>query len=205
MSILLLCQTDQLPCQTAPFLRDAGFMVIEAGSTAEAIQQAQAHSIDAAIVEPALSSPNELQLVREIRQQNLWFPLIVISRCERWAHISDLLTAGADEYLDESFASGTLLDKLEKLLRNRHLRQPNELRLKADFGTIRVHNLGQQVFINDSPAQVSAYDYLTLKCIAQNLGENGLSRQTLLSQQAQRGCGVNLAESAEYLLQRIHP
>lgn len=205
MHILVICNLSVVRFHIANVLKDAGFGVSNTASVTEAIGISQTQTIDAAIIGPAELSADEISMIQELREQNLWFPLLAVSRCERWAHISDLLTNGADEYMQEPFTTATLLSKLEKILRYKAQRHPRELKLNAGFGTIRVHTLGKQVFINDIPANVSTYDYLTLKCIAQNLGEDGLAPQTLLSLQAQRGCGVNLAEATEHLLQRIHP
>ncbi len=205
MHILVICDLTTIRLHIANLLKDAGFRVSVATSLTEAVGISQAEIIDAAIIGPADLPTDEIGMVQELRRQNLWYPLLAISRCERWAHISDLLTCGADEYVQEPFTTASLLSKLEKLLRYSAQRQPHDLKLNTNFGTIRVHNLGKQVFINDKPANVSNYDYLTLKCIAQNLGEEGLTPQTLLSLRAQKSCGIKLAESAEYLLQRLHP
>lgn len=205
MHILIICSLDTVRTHSVSILKDAGHDVSEAANLADAVGIALARTVDAAIIGPGTSPADETDMIQGLRAQNLWFPLIAVSRCECWSHLSDLLVNGADDFIQEPFATSSLLHKLDKLLHNNATRQPRELRLNAEFGSIRVHNLGKQVFINDAPAEISTYDYLTLKCIAQKLGEDGLSPQTLLSQQAQRGCGIRLAEAAEHLLQRIHP
>ncbi|HRJ52879.1 MAG TPA: hypothetical protein PLE99_08925 [Candidatus Thiothrix moscowensis] len=205
MHILVICGFEGLRFYTTNLLREAGFVVTDTACLTQAIASVSTIGVDAAIIGPAAVPDEEVSLIQSLRQHNLWFPLIAVSRCERWSHISNLLTAGADEYIQEPFTTASLLGKLEKLLHYSPLRKPRELKLNAGFGTIRVHNLGQQVYINDTPAKVSSYDYLMLKCIAQNLGEDGLTPHNLLSLHADQRCGRDMAEAAEHLLQRIHP
>lgn len=203
--ILVISNIDALRSNLANTLREAGYEAEEADSAEAGSKIALLKPVDAAIAGPCLPPvSDEVTLIKTIRQYDLWFPIMAVSSCERWAHISNLLTAGADEYLAEPFPTATLLLRLEKLLQSSPRRQPQELKLNTEFGTIRLHNLGQLVYINDKPTTVSSYDYLSLKCIAQNLGENGLTPHAL-ADLASHPCDRNMFESAEYLLQRIRP
>jgi DNA-binding response OmpR family regulator len=205
MRILVISNIDALRSSLANTLRDAGFEAEEVDTAEAGINIALLKPVDVAIVGPCLPpAGDEVTLIQTIRQYDLWFPIMAVSSCERWAHISNLLTAGADEYLAEPFPTATLLFRLEKLLQDNPHRQALEFKLNTDFGTIRLHNLGQLVYINDKPTAISSYDYLSLKCIAQNLGENGLTPHAL-ADLASHPCDRNMFESAEYLLQRIRP
>lgn len=74
-------------------------------SDAEAVGRLHSHDIDALIVTDDLASTDPSTLIKQIRREFPTLPLVCISGSESGVLASDLLAAGADDYIPLSVVS----------------------------------------------------------------------------------------------------
>ena len=74
-------------------------------------------SYDGAIIDVGLPLLDGISLVRQLRKQNIAFPILILTARDRWQDKVEGLDAGADDYLTKPFQVQELLARLNALIR----------------------------------------------------------------------------------------
>jgi two-component system KDP operon response regulator KdpE len=97
-------------------LREAGYEVVQAGSVAEALEQAPLHPLDAAIVDLLLPDGDGVEICRALREWSE-MPILLLSAVGDEDQKVRALEAGADDYVTKPFSPRELIARLQAVLR----------------------------------------------------------------------------------------
>jgi two-component system OmpR family response regulator len=98
-------------------LREAGFTVEHARDGETALQHALASPYDVAIIDLMLPRRDGLSVIREMRQQQVATPVLILSARHTVDDRVTGLEAGGDDYLVKPFAFTELLARVQALIR----------------------------------------------------------------------------------------
>jgi len=131
-------------------LRSAGYEVLTAATSEEALDAAAVSPVDAAIVDLLLPDGDGIELCRRMREWSS-MPIIVLSAVGEEAEKVRALRAGADDYVTKPFGPQELVARLEAVLR-RISPEPDQSvvtvnGLEIDLPGHRVRRDGQEVHL----------------------------------------------------------
>src|ERR1700761_562688 len=98
-------------------LKAEGFVMVCVSPGVEAVDQAKEHSFDVVILDVALRGSRGLGMLRQLRVEGVWTPVIVLSAGEGEHDETDALNHGADDYMKKPVALGVLVARLRALAR----------------------------------------------------------------------------------------
>src|SRR3982750_3307464 len=94
-----------------------GFAVEVAGDGQDGLEMARHGGYDAMILDVMLPRLSGYRIVRQLRAENNWVPVLMLSAKDGEYDQADGLDSGADDYLTKPFSFVVLLAKLRALLR----------------------------------------------------------------------------------------
>ncbi|MEN9937384.1 MAG: Alkaline phosphatase synthesis transcriptional regulatory protein SphR [Chloroflexota bacterium] len=196
---LVLMLTDRLDSE--------GYAVETAADGEAGLARASGESFDLIILDVMLPRKNGFDVCRDLRQQGVQVPIIMLTARGQVVDRVVGLKLGADDYLTKPFEMIELLARLEALLR----RAPSAPPPSADayqFGRIRVDFRKAEVTrAENGPVDLSALEFRLLRYFIDHRGAT-LSRDELLnkvwgynSQASTRTVDVHVA----WLRQKLEP
>ncbi len=161
--LLLLVEDD---AKIASFIikgfKAEGFAVDLAADGGSGLEMAVAKPYDVLIVDLMLPVMDGLQLIREIRRQNLRVPIIILSAKDTVEDRVKGLQSGSDDYLVKPFAFSELLARVQALVRRATgVAEPQRLQvadLTVDLTTRKVTRGGARIDLQ--PLEYSLLEYL---------------------------------------------
>ena len=117
MRVLLVEDDLKIASFIVKGLKAAGFAVDHTKNGKEGLHRALTEPYDAAIIDIMLPGLDGLSLVREIRQEKIETPVIILSARDSIDDRVKGLQAGSDDYLTKPFAFSELLARVQALIR----------------------------------------------------------------------------------------
>ena len=157
-------------------LRSAGYEVLTAANTEEALDTAATSPVDAAIVDLLLPDTDGIELCRRLREWSS-MPIIVLSAVGEEQEKVRALRAGADDYVTKPFGPEELIARLEAVLR-RISPEPEEsvvsaAGLEVDLAAHRVRRDGEEVHLTPT-------EFALLRLFVRNRGRLLTHRHVLV-------------------------
>jgi two-component system, OmpR family, alkaline phosphatase synthesis response regulator PhoP len=168
---LVLTLTDRLIAE--------GFAVESARDGESGLQRAVSEPFDLIILDVMLPRKNGLDVCRDLRQQGVRAPVIMLTARGQVVDKVVGLKLGADDYLTKPFEMMELLARIEALLR----RAPVDPLPPADvyqFGPVRVDFRKAEVARDGLAVELSAREFQLLRYLIEHR-ENVITRDTLLN------------------------
>ncbi|MDB3935422.1 response regulator transcription factor [Granulosicoccus sp.] len=175
MRALVVEDEPTLREQLVSTLREQGFAIDQAEDGEEGLYLAQNMPIDLAIVDLGLPGKDGLALIQEVRKKKLQYPVLILTARDTWQDKVDGLEAGADDYLTKPFHMEELMARVRALLR----RTGGWSDSVMTFDRLSIDTRAQQVKVDDSVVELTAYEYRVLSYLATN-GGKVISKSTLL-------------------------
>lgn len=167
MRALVIEDDVDLRKQLCDRLRDAGYAVDETGEGEEGLFYAKEYPIDIAIIDVGLPGPTGLDIITEVREAGLDYPILVLTARSRWQDKVEGLESGADDYVAKPFQPEELMARIQALLRrSRGWAQP-----RLESGDIILDTARQEVFVGDESIDLTAYEYRVLEYLMLHAGE----------------------------------
>ena len=113
MKILLVEDDKLLNHHLSTLLTEAQNQVYSTANAQVALHYAADYPIDVAIIDLGLPDMDGLQLITRLREQQIPFPIIVLTARGNWQDKVEGLEAGADDYLVKPFQKDELLARLK--------------------------------------------------------------------------------------------
>jgi len=167
MRALVVEDEPTLREQLVSTLRDQGYAIDQAADGDEGLYLAVNMPLDIAIIDLGLPGKDGLSLIRQLREKNLKYPVLVLTARDTWQDKVDGLEAGADDYLTKPFHMEELLARLRALLR----RTGDWVDSVMKFDRLSIDTRAQQVTVDEKPVELTAYEYRVLSYLATNAGE----------------------------------
>ncbi len=167
MRILLIEDEQALREQVRIRLQEEGFTVDASGDGKEGLYLASEYPVDLAIVDLGLPGMPGLEIIRTLRTEGRDLPILILTARAKWEEKVTGLEAGADDYLVKPFHMEELLARVKALLRRANGSNRNEL----IFGPLNLDTTGQQVSMDGSAVELTAYEYRLLEYLARRPGK----------------------------------
>ena len=148
MRLLLVEDEVGLARALARGLAAEGFAVDVAHDGADGLQRAVDETYDVVVLDVMLPRLSGYDVVRSMRAQGVWTPVLMLSAKDGEHDQADGLDVGADDYLTKPFSFVVLVARLRALLRRGAPARPAVLTagaLALDPGRRSVHRDGEEV------------------------------------------------------------
>lgn len=191
MNILLVEDNKFYSHYVTTLLKESNYIVHSTESAEKAMQCASESQIDIAIIDIGLPDMNGLQLVSQLRERRLAFPIMMLTANAAWQNRVDGLDAGADDYLVKPFQKNELLARLHALMRrSTAVRAP-----KLAAGGYVLDLARKELKIAGEVVALTSFEYLTLEYLMRH-SRQLVSKQKLLVQlYGNDGGDLNIVES----------
>jgi two-component system response regulator PhoP len=117
MRLLLVEDDVALQNNIKQHLIEAQYTVDVASDGEEGLFQAQEYQYDVAIIDVGLPKLDGLSLISLLRQQDISYPIIILTARDSWQDKVVGLDAGADDYLSKPFQLEELVARVNALIR----------------------------------------------------------------------------------------
>jgi two-component system, OmpR family, response regulator len=149
MRVLVVEDDSKIASFVVNGLKQNGFAADHASDGENGLALAQAVSYDAAVLDIMLPKLDGLSLLRQLRQNKILTPVLILSAKARVDDRVKGLQAGGDDYLTKPFAFSELLARVQALIRRaHHTAAPTTLSagdLTMDLLTREVTRSGQKI------------------------------------------------------------
>jgi DNA-binding response OmpR family regulator len=148
MRVLVVEDEPRLARALQRGLAAEGYAVDLAADGLAGLEAARHEGYDAVVLDIMLPGLSGYRIVRALRADNNWVPVLMLSAKDGEYDQADGLDAGADDYLTKPFSFVVLLAKLRALLRRGAPERPAVLTaggLQLDPATRRVSRDGQEI------------------------------------------------------------
>jgi len=166
--LLLVEDEPQAALMLAKGLREQSYAVDVAADGEDAVYQAAISDYDAIILDVTLPLLDGLAVCRQIRQDGLHTPILMLTARDAVEARIAGLDSGADDYLTKPFDLGELLARLRALIRRGA--QPVR-RSSVSVGDLRLDMKARQAFRDGRPILLTAREYALLEHLALHAGE----------------------------------
>jgi len=149
MRILVIEDDDKISSFIVKGLKQHGFAVDDASDGEDGLSMMRAVNYDAVIVDIMLPKLDGLSLIRQVRQNHIFTPILILSAKVTVDDRVAGLQAGGDDYLTKPFAFSELLARVQALIRRAtHAVEPTTLSagdIKMDLVSREVTRAGQKI------------------------------------------------------------
>jgi two-component system response regulator PhoP len=145
----------------------AGFSVDVAADGEEGLYAGREFPVDVAIVDLGLPKLPGLELIRRLREEQLTFPILVLTARDRWQDKVEGLQAGADDYVAKPFEFEEVVARLQALLR----RAGGWASPSLTCGPIVLDTRAQTVTVDGKPVELTTFEYRILEHMMLRAGE----------------------------------
>jgi len=159
MRVLIIEDEDTLREQLCHQLVKQGYAVDEANNGKDGAFLGDEYDYDATIVDIGLPDITGLQVIQQWRKNNRNFPILILTARGKWQEKVEGLEAGADDYLVKPFHYEELLARIKALVR----RSSGKTNSLINAFPISLDTNSQTVTLNESPIELTAYEYKTLE------------------------------------------
>lgn len=161
MRLLVVEDEVRLAAALSRGLTAEGFAVDVAADGARGLESARHGAYDAVILDVMLPQLSGYEVVRQLRAEQNWLPILMLSAKDGEYDQADGLDCGADDYLTKPFSFVVLLARLRALLRRGAAARPNIFvagELNLDPASHEVHLAGAEVGLTSR--EFSLLEYL---------------------------------------------
>ncbi len=167
MRILVVEDEDKLRGQLVSALAKNQFVIDVAKDGEEALYLGRETNFDLAIVDLGLPKINGIDVIKQWRQSNITFPILILTARGNWQDKVEGLDAGADDYLVKPFHLEELFARVNALLR----RSTGHSKSQIHFGNITIELAAKQALVDNQVIELTAYEYNTLEYLALHRGK----------------------------------
>jgi DNA-binding response OmpR family regulator len=166
MRILVVEDEARLAAALRRGLAAEGFAVDVAADGNTGLNQGLYGDYDAIILDIMLPGRSGYDVVRTLREREVWVPVLMLSAKDGEYDQADGLDYGADDYLTKPFSFVVLLARLRALLRRGTPARPAVLRA----GDVHLDPALREVRVSDEPVALTPREYSLLEYLLRNQG-----------------------------------
>jgi DNA-binding response OmpR family regulator len=148
-------------------LQAEGFAVDVTGDGQDGLELARHGDYDAMILDVMLPRLSGYRIVRQLRAEEKWLPVLMLSAKDGEYDQADGLDCGADDYLTKPFSYVVLLARLRALLRRGTPERPAVLR----HGDLELDPAQRKVTVAGAEVTLTAREFALLEYLLRRPGE----------------------------------
>lgn len=167
MRLLVVEDEDAIRDQLVDFLSHQGFAIDQAADGREGLYYTREFDYDIAIVDIGLPLVNGIEVIKQTREADKHFPILILTARGNWQDKVEGLEAGADDYLVKPFHNEELRARVNALIR----RASGHASPKLVFGPIVLDTAAKSVCKDGQAIELTSYEYNTLEYLAMHAGE----------------------------------
>lgn len=167
MRILLVEDDLQLQQNLKLHLEDASYSIDCASDGEDGLFLGQEYPYDAAIIDIGLPKLNGIKVIEALRQQQIEFPILILTARDGWQDKVEGLDAGADDYLTKPFHPQELVARMKALIR----RAAGKASPVSSNGPLAINTSAAEVRLRDKTINLSASEYRLLEYLFLHIGE----------------------------------
>ncbi|MDO3684856.1 MULTISPECIES: response regulator transcription factor [Micromonospora] len=167
MRLLVVEDETRLAAALRRGLSAEGFVVDVAATGPDGLDAARHGEYDAMILDVMLPGLSGYEVVRRLRAEQRWLPVLMLSAKDGEYDQADGLDCGADDYLTKPFSYVVLLARLRALLRRGAPRRPTVLTV----GDLRLDPARRRVTRADAEVVLTSREYALLDYLMRRPGE----------------------------------
>ena len=167
MRILIVEDDAILQQQLADELRKQDYVIDIASDGEEGLYFGKEYPIDLAIIDLGLPKLDGVDLIKQLRADSHAYPILILTARSRWQEKVEGLEAGADDYLTKPFHPEELAARIKVLLR----RSVGLADSSLVCGDYKIDTSSKQLFVNDQPVTITAYEYRLLSYLMMHTGK----------------------------------
>lgn len=156
-------------------LRKEGYAVDVARTGDQALTKALSFDYDLILLDIMIPAPNGLEVSRQLRANERWTPILLVSGESQIEDMVAGLDAGADDYLTKPFDLAELTARVRALIRRRTEERPTVLKV----GNVCLDPATRDVTIEDRPIELTPREFAMLDLFLRN-PDRVLSRSYIL-------------------------
>ncbi|GID91948.1 response regulator transcription factor [Amorphoplanes digitatis] len=167
MRVLVVEDEARLAAALQRGLQAEGFAVDVTGDGQDGLELARHGDYDAMILDVMLPRLSGYRVVRQLRAEEHWLPVLMLSAKDGEYDQADGLDCGADDYLTKPFSYVVLLARLRALLRRGTPERPAVLR----HGDLELDPAQRKVTVAGAPVVLTAREFALLEYLLRRPGE----------------------------------
>ncbi|ODN66800.1 response regulator transcription factor [Methylophaga muralis] len=167
MRVLLIEDEPQLREQIGQHLRQQQLTVDMSADGEDGLYLGSEYPYDVAVIDLGLPKLSGIEVIKKLREQNITFPILILTARGRWQDKVEGLEAGADDYLVKPFHFEELLARLNALAR----RAAGWTNSTMRCGPVELNPASQQVMVNQIAIDLTAFEYRLLHYLMLHAGE----------------------------------
>ncbi|MDX1811140.1 MAG: response regulator transcription factor [Gammaproteobacteria bacterium] len=164
MRVLVIEDEVVLREQLSDFLKKEGYATDSSGSGEDGLFLGLENPYDIAVVDIGLPDITGLDVIKQLRENDKKFPIIILTARGRWQEKVEGLEAGADDYLVKPFHYEELLARVKALVR----RSAGFSSPVITSGPLVIDTSAQSVKVDGEEIELTAYEYKTLEYLVLN-------------------------------------
>jgi len=175
--VLLVDDEQSILNLVEAYLRPEGYEVQTAADGETALAKARAYKPDIIVLDVMLPVKDGIEVLTSLRRESNVYVIMLTAKTEEIDRVVGL-SVGADDYLTKPFSPRELVARIKAALRR--LQQPtSEGGQVLVFDHVRIEPGSRQVFVDESPVELTAIEFDLLRMLAQHRGQV-LTREKLL-------------------------
>jgi two-component system response regulator PhoP len=167
MRILVVEDEVTLCEQIQQFFAEKGYAVDTAHTGSDGLYMGKEYPIDAAVIDIGLPDFSGIELIKQLRKNNIRVPILILTARSRWQEKVEGLEAGADDYLVKPFHYEELQARINALIR----RSAGLAHPVLTYGHIELDTVAQEVSVAGVKQELTAYEYKVLEYLMFRKGE----------------------------------
>lgn len=167
MRLLIIEDDPALRESLSISLTNEGYAVEVAADGEEGLYMATEFPLDAAIIDLGLPKMDGLKVIKKLREQEVEYPIIILTARDQWQDKVEGLEAGADDYLAKPFHIEELKARLNALIR----RAGGHASPQIEKGPILLDTSRQHVTVSGESIELTAYEYKVLEYLMMHPGK----------------------------------
>ena len=167
MRVLLVEDDIALQSNLKHTLVECSYTVDLASDGEEGLFQGREYDYDAAVIDIGLPKLDGIALITKLREQEINFPILILTARDSWQDKVEGLDAGADDYLSKPFHSEELVARLKALIR----RSAGKASAIINNGLFSINTSTLEVKKGDQLITLSGYEYKLFEYFMLHPGE----------------------------------
>jgi two-component system, OmpR family, response regulator len=162
--LLLVEDEERLASALRRGLTADGFTVDHVATGPGGLDAARSRTHDAVLLDVMLPGLSGYEVVRTLRSEQNWVPVMLISAKDGEYDQADGLDCGADDYLVKPFSYVVLLARIRALFRRAEAPRPTVLQA----GGIQLDPARREVTVHDTPVALTGREFVLLEYLMRN-------------------------------------